>query len=437
MLRCVSRVSRLIPVPSIATVDDKLLVELIGRAKRRVLLVSPGVSLLVAQALCNAWRTLPATAVSIVLDVDPEVCRLGYGTESALTLLQQTASAVGQTLCHEPGVRIALLVADDRTVIFSPTPLLIEAQPAVNLHDDPSLFELEEVYPAPPKPNAIFLGEPPPSLASDLGLTASGAATRTVGLDSVSPSKVSELKADLAKNPPLAFNVSRYERVFNAQIEFVELSVVGCSVSKHTVALPPYLMGLDDDEKTRRHLRNSFKVIGEGDTVDEAGTLSEQAIHKKRKEICETYLRPLKGYGVAILRTNRTAFESDVEGLRKLVEAFAGGLKAKLEKIIQLNVSMLVDTLLPAVMKNVPRHWTATLGKSPDAQACRRQLTTELCSIVGNAEDLVSAMKVSVIFKGVTYQNLTEKDFIEIAKEQFPNLRLLDEYDAVRGEHAT
>lgn len=421
------------PAPCVSTVDDSLLVELIGAATRRVVLVSPGVSLPVAEALSKVWRRLKASDVSVVLDVDPEVCRLGYGTEPALMLLQQTAAQLGQTLCHEPGIRIALLIADDRTVIFSPTPLLIESQPLSSPPPDMLALDIGEPRSASRKPNAIFLGEPPPALASDLGLTSAGAATRSVGLDSVAPSKVESLKADLARNPPISFDIARYERVFNAQIEFVELSVLGCSVSKHTATIPSELLGLAHDEKTRQRLRSSFKVIGETDTVDAAGTLSEKAIQEKRKQISDTYLRSLKGYGIAILRTNRTAFEKEINELESLVAAFAAGLKSKLDSIIQRNVTGLVEALLPSVEKNPPRRWTATLGPSPTSKACRQQLTTDLLRIFGRADDLASEMKVSLIFKGVTYQTLTKPDFIDLAAEQFPNLRLMDEYNAARG----
>jgi hypothetical protein len=419
--------------PSISTVDDSLLVALIGSAKRRVMLVAPGVSLPVAEALSLAWHRLPASAVSVVLDVDPEVCRLGYGTEPALTHLQQTATKLGQTLCHEPGIRIALLIADDRTVIFSPTPLLIESQPLSSRPVDNLELNLGGSRAAPPKPNAIFLDTPPPALASDLGLTSAGEATRTVGLDPVVPAKIQALKTDLTQNPPMSFDIARYERVFNAQIEFVELSVIGCSVSKHTAPIPSDLMGLAHDEKTRQRLRSSFKIIGEHDAVDAAGTLSEKTIHDRRKQISDTYLRSLKGYGVAILRTNRSAFEKEIVELESMVAAFAEGLKVKLDAIISRNVAALVEALVPAVEKNPPRRWTAILGPAPKSAACRTQLAADLVRIFGDADDLVREMKVSLIFKGVTYQTLTKPDFIEIAAEQFPNLRLMDEYEAARG----
>ncbi len=56
--------------------DDKL-VEIISNAQRRLLFIAPGVSKRVSDAIAELWRRLPG-GVSVILDVDPNICRLGY-----------------------------------------------------------------------------------------------------------------------------------------------------------------------------------------------------------------------------------------------------------------------------------------------------------------------------------------------------------------------
>jgi hypothetical protein len=111
---------------SLCNVTEKSLVELISRAKTRLVFVAPGATQAVAEAIENTWRRLGAEQITVVLDVDPEVCRLGYGTLDGLKLLQKSASEQGGLICHQPGVRICVVLCDDETVVFSPTPLLIE-----------------------------------------------------------------------------------------------------------------------------------------------------------------------------------------------------------------------------------------------------------------------------------------------------------------------
>jgi len=58
-------------------IDDDGLVDRITRATQRVVFVAPGLRKKVAEALAEALIRLPGR-VTVVLDVDAEVCRLGY-----------------------------------------------------------------------------------------------------------------------------------------------------------------------------------------------------------------------------------------------------------------------------------------------------------------------------------------------------------------------
>ena len=111
--------------PSITNADDAKLCELISGARERVLLVSPGVSEEVARVREEAWPRLGPEAVDVILDVDPEVCRLGYGTLEGLKIVRAAATRAGSCVSHQPGIRIGVLICDHTTLIFSPTPLLI------------------------------------------------------------------------------------------------------------------------------------------------------------------------------------------------------------------------------------------------------------------------------------------------------------------------
>ena len=77
------------------SVDDTVLARVVSQARHRLVFVAPGVRQPVAKALAGAMSILPPEAIHLVLDVDAEVCRLGYGDTdlAGLTLLQQAASA--------------------------------------------------------------------------------------------------------------------------------------------------------------------------------------------------------------------------------------------------------------------------------------------------------------------------------------------------------
>lgn len=96
-------------------------------AATRIVFLAPGLSTNVARALADAWSRVGRDALNIVLDVDAEVCRLGYGTLDGLKTICEAAVQVGGLVCHQEGLRIGVLIAYDRTLTYSPAPQLIEA----------------------------------------------------------------------------------------------------------------------------------------------------------------------------------------------------------------------------------------------------------------------------------------------------------------------
>jgi hypothetical protein len=353
--------------------------------------------------------------VSVILDVDPDVYRLGYGDPEALAFLERAAAARGGALNRHPGVRIGLLVVDQQTVVFAPTPLVIEAGPRRR-----------------DTPNAIIVGATPERLATDLGQGPGGLRDRIVGLDRVEPGQVERVQDDLKRNPPRRFDITRLERVFNAHFEFVEFELRGTAIHRREVPIPSELMGLAGDEQVRRLLKASFRVV---DTED---ALSGGHLEKKRRLIAKAYLKQLKGYGSVVLRSNKEKFLADVDGLRRDVEAFQANVREKLQEAMDRKRARLRKTLLPGVLRRPPPDWTKAFGGKIERDMVERLLDEALERTFGTAETLVGEMDVKLVFKGVTYESLTDSQFIAIAKRALPGLDALHrEWETARASTAT
>ena len=108
---------------SVTNASEGKLVDYVITATERLVFLAPGVSDRLAEALSETWRRLGRDAVSVVVDADPEVFRLGFGTIDGLKRLHATATEIGALVCHQSGLRIGLVICDNRTLIFSPTPL--------------------------------------------------------------------------------------------------------------------------------------------------------------------------------------------------------------------------------------------------------------------------------------------------------------------------
>jgi hypothetical protein len=380
---------------------DTVVAACIAAASRRLVVVAPALFVEVAEAVCDRWRTLGVEAVTVVLDSDPEVYRLGYGDAAALDKLQQAANEVGGTLRHQPGLRIAVVIADEQTIVYAPTPRSVEA--GQNTQG---------------AANALCLGRPPDAVTNALGL---GATTDPqIGRGPLDAQRINQIKNDLTANPPQKFDLARKVRVFNAFIEFVELKVIGTQVSRRTVPIPNHLLALAD-ATTREQLRASFRLVPRGDA------LSGKTIDRDRNLLVGPFLREIPNYGTVVLRTEKEDLERGVEALIAAVNAFREKVRADLEAVIERNCSQLMTTFMPALQKNPPAEWIPSTGQPPDVNTLRRYLERDLKRAFGSADSLVGAMKVQCRFKGVTYESLSDKGFIDAATKAIPELQRFHE----------
>ena len=206
----------------------------ISCARRRLVVIAPGLSESVAEAIVKKWHELGRNAVQVVLDPDPEVCRLGLGDVAALSMLHETAEQMGGEIHKQQGLRVGVVVSDETTTVYAPIPRLIEAGglPGERL-------------------NAIRFDAP--ILEPSAGNTHSD--LRSIDLHS-EPLKAADVKntaQDLDTNPPMKFDVARKVRVFNSRFEFVEFELHGLSLSRKRVPIPSDLMGLAKDPRHRSY----------------------------------------------------------------------------------------------------------------------------------------------------------------------------------------
>jgi len=391
---------------TITVADDEAIIKLIGYAQERLVFMAPAVSIEVAKALAAAWAKLGTDKVSIILDLDPEVYRLGYGEMEGLELLQKTAQGLGTLLHRQPGIRIGLLLSDEVTMVYSPTPQLIEAGPA-----------------SPEAPNAVVLNSALPEVARELGQGENGVRDQTVGLDPVKPEALEHTRRDLSDNPPQRFDVARTLRVFDTFFQFVELKLRGVAIERKTVRIPNDLMGLAKDEETRRRITASFKLVG-GDEK-----LSGADLAQARTQIANRYLKSIKDYGQVIRRCDRADFDRAVEKLKEKVAAFRDKVTRELQDRMDRNRAELAKYLLPTVAANPPERWKQSVFFEKDAP--HKMLEDDLEKAFGKAGALVGKMEVNCVYKGVTHESLRDDEFVDAARKALPGLdKLFEEYTA-------
>jgi hypothetical protein len=324
------------------------LAELIRRAQQRLVVICPAVTDTVAKAIAERLdEGLPD--VTVILDADPEVYRLGYGTEPAFDLLREAAYRNLLDLRIQRGIRIGVVVCDGVTMVFAPVPLLIEAGST-----------------AIEKPNAIVLsGAAVEQLAEAAGAgSAAAAARQEIGMSALEPADAQAVKADLTTNPPQQFDIARTVRVFNAAIEIAELELVGTQIQRQTISLSKTIFAAIDDDETKKRISAAYTLI------DPAGALSGRAIARKVDELRRIALKPIPGFGQTIRRIDRQRFEEDLRRLQKALVDYQQEVKNNLQSEIQKSKEALIKALVPTLLKNPPRELFYGVAGPPDEGSC-------------------------------------------------------------------
>ncbi|MEN9360228.1 MAG: hypothetical protein RL095_1763 [Verrucomicrobiota bacterium] len=415
-------------------VDDRTLCEVISTASNRLVFIAPGLRPEVASALVEAMDFVPVHAIHLVLDVDAEVCRLGYGDAEfrGFEILQEAAQRKGLTVNHHPGIRIGMLIADETTLIYSPTPELIEA----------GSHQVD-------KPNGIILhNQLPEQLANACALGGKGFETLEVGKDAISVAKVDKVKQDLANAPPKEFNVARIERVFSSMLQYIELTIENYKLNTRSLNLDSSLLGVQDADVLRR-LKNKYNLFSASEPLeiiiprfDKDGNIddnhpgeifSPQVIDQIRNELKKKYFIEVPNYGNMILIKDIKEFESELDSLKLKIEFYQHGFEDAVNSRADKIVNELLLALKDRLKDNIPDRWRSRIlfGRATDEdieRLFREDIESELFRI---KKEIVP--EVRTVYKALTYQTFQDNKFRSILDKRFGKNsidRILNEHDA-------
>jgi hypothetical protein len=278
----------------VVALNEDSLFERIAKANDRVCFVAPGLYDWVAEALVEFGTRRGWDRVQVVIDPDPYVVQVGYGTEAALKRVCDSGVKVRKAA----RLRLGLVITDDRAAIFTPITLNIEEFPkgescpnAVEL----STFEANRILDAIAP--TVAIGEPQ--------------ALPEIGRDKIEAQDLVVLKETLAQAPPVAPNLARQMWVLNSQIQIIRIKFEGARLAQHKIALRAEQLGIEDADLVRR-VSGSFKLF-EGD-ID--GLLAPMRSELER--IKEVYaLKPLGDLGHAVLGRDRRQLEEALTAFKK------------------------------------------------------------------------------------------------------------------------
>jgi len=394
-------------------IDSQVLIKTIASAKLRVVYAAPGISKAVAAALGACFQDERGLDVTVVLDPDEDVCRIGYGEPEGLALIHKLASKNLLGLRAQTGLRIGILLADDDLLVWSPTPLSVEAPLS-----------------GAGAPNGLRLGpDPGRQLAQAAAADGSGAtpADAEIGQSAVTPEQVQATLRALDKNPMVPVDLARITRVFSTKLEFVETEVKGAKLSQSHLTISKDLLNSDVQGDLKGLIESRLLAFSDlrreempvpaftanGDPACDAKgkqlteLLSEAGLERVRRSIDSQFIYTIPGHGRLIEKERRAEFEKRMGAFEQQMQAHSKALRAR----IQMQAKQILDNAVKLILA---RHARSGAKGTLNEELLRAELSTAL----QRAE--VAEPKVTWKYKGITFEHTQNAEFRALVRRMIP-----------------
>lgn len=393
-----------VPGRTFTVASDNVMSDMIDCARERILFIAPAITKPVAISLVTKMSA--GLDVTVILDSNPEVYRLGYGAPDGLNALKNYCDKNGISLRCQPGIRIGVLVVDDKTMIYSPAPQLIEAGSTVET-----------------KPNALFIEGRFQGSTADLISKAAGASQDSLPLDgeigtaALTPKAVEAIKKNIEENPPEPFDLTQKARVYSSRLQYVEFNVEKYQLTRQTVPIPAYLMGLAGDMQDRWH--NNLRVMDMEATAvtleftDRNGKelcVDQKFLDAERKKIEQKFLIPVLGFGSVMFKNQQKDFEAATNSFNHLLTWYFEELKEQIDKSLKAMIDSVVKSLLPSVKANIPEQYKR---HAPPTDADLAELLHRDIEEAITLKTLIQEPRIKKVYKDIAYQSVKSNDFRE------------------------
>jgi hypothetical protein len=389
-----------------AVSSDEALIQLISSAQNRLVVIAPALTKAVAEAVSRRFDDLGQLGVTVILDSDPEVYRLGFGDQEALESIREASSNSMFDLREQSGVRIGVVISDDTTMVFSPISKNIEA----------GSISVE-------KPNAIILA----SGAGDSISTAAGADMSEnapkpeLGTEALDPEKVQKMQSSLKANPPKPFDIARKMNIFSSKVQYVEFSASNYRLAKRQIPLPAALINVADNnlkDSITSRIQAPFDGIGKLDIIigegEETETIKvdDEWLKKERKRIEDEYTFQINNFGRVILYNDRQKFDKATERFKVIVTKYQTAMGGELKKSQSIFEERIIEEFAPKWKDNPPKHFSRwSIEATPEN--IRNELQRLAQEIFESAISF-DEPKVKILYKNVAPENLQNTMFLEV-----------------------
>lgn len=397
-------------------VTDEALANTISCARSRVVLVTPGVSEVVALAI-KALTAVPdrPTKVVVILDPDEDAYRVGYGDLKGIELLRTLVERPSITLCSQRGLRIGVLITDDDILLWAPTPKAVEGD---RTDSEPNGIRLDRTMDVSSQLNQAMGSDESNAVLAEAD----------IGGETLNADQVAVTVQALATNPPAPVDLSKIARIFSTKIQFVECTLRGAQWTERETKVSSLLLNADVpedlkelfDTKIRPFSKQADVAISvqgmiqgqlafDKDRKPLMSSLTQAQIKQSWDDILKRYLHRMRGFGLLIRRADKPKFEAEVDAFQTVLKTWVAGFAEEVKKD--------EDTLVQQITDLVLRRRSA-IKPPPGPQ-------TKPVDIKSIIRDGMKGMRViepavKLVFKDVSWESTGDVEFVRALRETLP-----------------
>ena len=407
------------------SLDSKKLSEKISKAQESVCYVAPGILLEVAEAIVKVSQRIGTESITVCLDLNEEVFRMGYGTMSAMKKLEESQIKLNSA----SGLRAGIIIIDDTGYMFTPTALLLEADQPSDAPNAMRLFESQV------KEVRIRTSEKEKEIVAQKAETEKEREQirrqeLEVETEEVQKSEICEIEENLKKNPPLKFDLQRQVRVFNTYLQYVEISFSGVRIQRRRIPIPQDLFSANTTRELNDKLRTTFDLI-EKDKLYQLNDLEKNLKVIKKKFTCS-----IDKKSRVILKENKPEFEEEINEIREKLIEYKEKLEQELDTELKESKQQILDHCVSILKANPTKEMACCVPTEYKEDAIELWVESKLLGTFPKANELCQKMNLEVVYKDTTFETLNDEEFIRKIKKGFPNhdwdKRLYDDYLAVK-----
>lgn len=398
--------------------------QLISTARSHVGLIAPAVMMPIASSLIDVSRRLGPERVHVIIDYSESSFRLGYGKHDAICMLEQEGIAVRT----ESGLRISLLVVDDRAWVFHQCPAAIE---------DPEEYALNALPIGTDQVNIISaaagIGAAIEQPDSANAFEPAAVVQPEIGRDTISDDQRSAISRALEISPPQAFDVQRQVNVYKAHLQFVEIELEGGRTESRKIQLPSNLRKqlFRNNNEVDARLSASYRVF------ESTRMTGLQAIRDKVEDLRNYTQSVDKHYGRVMLTVHKTGFLKLKEKIERDIQAWKSEATTLYREEMGRTIRDLAKAMAPLLLDNPPIQLTSRLPHRAGEVDVVAYLEECLGTATPDPAKMADSLQLRCTFKDVTYEMLKDSGFQDRISELFPALQaqLMDEFVGLRTRH--